>query len=129
MQTQAQLRATVYNALLGDTALVTIIGDRLYTLGKNTLSEATDFPLITFSFFDTSAEYAFGGSSARSEDIIFQLNVYTDPGKINQMDAIIERIKAAMTSINYRNISRPIRFLEEDIDKIVRPVRWEIINV
>ena len=127
MHTQAQLRATVYNALIGDTALTDIIGDRLYTIAKPTISEA--FPLITYSFFDTSAEYAFGGSSARSEDIIFQINAYTDPGKISQMDAIIERIKAVMTGINYRNISSPITFLEEDIDKIVRPVRWEIINV
>lgn len=127
MLTQLQLRTEVYNALIADTALTNIIGTRLFWLSRPT-SEDT-YPLLIYKIFDSPADYAFGLIPAISEEFTFQIDVYTDPNDITNMDTIIERIKVIMTTIGYRNTSSPIEFLESTINKIIRPTRWERINV
>lgn len=127
METQGQIRARIYNALLADTALATIISDRLYWVGKPTITDT--FPLLNYSILDTSGGYVFGQNSANSEDYSIQIDVYTEPSDVTNMDAIIARIKAVMTTQCFREASSPIEFLESDINKIVRPMRWEAINV
>jgi len=127
METQGQLRARIYNALLADSALTTIIDDRLYWIGKPVTTDT--FPLLNYSILDTSGGYVFGQKSANSEDYSIQIDVYTDPSDITNMDAIIARIKAVMTTECFREISSSIEFLEPDINKIIRPMRWETINV
>ena len=129
MQTISQLRAEVYNAINNDSTLTSLIGDRIYWLSRPTVKNV--FPLISYSFFDTLGIYTFDstGVNRSADDIIFQTDIYTDPSDITSMDAIVERIKAVMNTIGYRNINSPIEFLETDINKIIRPMRWERFNV
>ena len=111
MQTQAQLRAIVYNALLADTDLTDIIGDRLYTIGKPTISNT--YPLLTYRFFDTSAGYAFNENSAISEDIIFQINAYTEVGDItlHKNDLILIDLVALHRREEF--FPEPLKFIPE----------------
>jgi len=127
MQTQAQLRAEVYNALIANSTLNTLLSGRVYWSSRPTVDNT--FPLIVYRIFDSPSDYAFGNSSAISEEYTFQIDLYTSPSEISEMDTGIEGIKEAMETLCYRRTSSSIEFLEADIDMIVRPVRWERINV
>lgn len=129
MQTQNQLRTTVYDALLADTPLTNIIGTRLNWIARPTAQDT--YPLLVYKVFDTVGAYSFGDSALNtiSEDFTIQIDAYTDPSDITNMDTIIERLKIVMVGLCFRNISSPVEFLETDINKIVRSTRWEIINV
>lgn len=126
MLTEKQITAELYNALTGDATLTNLIGDRLYWIARPTKDNT--FPLIVYSKVDNIAGYAFGGSLQSDEGVV-QLDVYTDPSEVNQMDDIVQAIKPIMQGLCYRNTSTPPQFLEADINKIVRPIRWERINV
>lgn len=121
MNTQTQLRATVYNALKNSSTVT----DNIYWLSRPTVKN--DFPCIVYYVLDSFGQYNFCGKS--SEVVQMQIDLYIDPKKISTMDTQYEAIKTAMESINYRLISSPAEFVEEDINKIVRCSRWEIINV
>ena len=125
MKTLAELKAEVYNAIANDSTMQNYINGRLYWIGK--ISGKSTFPLITYMVMDESGIYSFESVSA--EETTFQLNVYTDTTDIESMDNIIDRIKTLMHSIGYRLINAPIEFLDSDINKIVRPLRWEKFNV
>jgi len=127
--TQSEIRELIYNALTSDTELTSIISDRIFWLGSEPINN--DFPRLTYFIYDTVAGYSFadGGLGRTSEEYGVQINVYTDPSDIANMDAIVERIKAIMTNLCFRNTSTPVEFLDTDINKVVRPTRWEYTNV
>lgn len=122
MKTQAQLRAELYNALKDDTTLP----DEIFWIGKPTATDT--FPCIIYSILNTVGGYAFQDGLV-SEDFTVQLDVYTDVGADANMDTIVNRLNTVMESIHYRNIGGSIEFMDADINKIVRPTRWEKINV
>lgn len=129
MLTQGQLKDLVLDALAADTALTALVGQRIDWIGNTT--EADIFPKIEYTVFDTDGSYAFGDSKleAVSEDYTFQLNIYADPNSSAVMDDIVERVKAVMVDLCFRNSLSPGEFLDDDINKVVRPMRWEYINV
>lgn len=128
MMTQNQIKALFYNALVNDASLQAIIGDRLYWIAKPT--ETDTFPLITYTIFDTTGSYVFDNFvSASNETYTIQFNIYAGPSDLVNMDAIYERLKAVLVPLCFRNITTPQEFLEESINKVIRPVRFEYINV
>ena len=122
MKTQAQLRTELYSALYNDTTLP----NEIFWIGKPTITST--FPCIIYTFLDDIGGYAFGDGLV-TEDITVQLDVYVDVSDKTNMDIIIQKLKSVMYGIGYRNIGMPIEFLEADIDKILRPTRWEKYNV
>ena len=126
MKTEAQLRAEVYSELLANTDLTDVIGNRLYWISRPTLEN--DFPLVTYSRLDGPSTYAFN-HSVQSEAISFQFDIYVDTGKAEDMDSIVEAIKDSMENICYRLISTSPIFPETDINKNVKALRWERLNV
>lgn len=129
MKTIKELRTEFYNAITSDVTLQGLIGNRLYWINRPTVSDV--FPLITQQYFDTSSEYTFDATGVNrvADDIVFQTNIYVDPQEINQMDDIVEQLKVVLNAIGYRNINAPVEFLETDINKVARPMRWERYNV
>lgn len=129
MLTQGEIKDLVVDALSADTDLTNLIADRLYWIGSQEMSNV--FPRVVYTVFDTIGEYSFGDSAlvATSEDYTFQINVYADSTDSVVMDDIIARIKVVMVGLCFRNTSSPGEFQDEDITKIVRPTRWEYINV
>ena len=126
MKTETQITAEIYNALTTNATLVSLISTRTYWIGRPTVNNT--FPLITYAKVDTSSDYAFG-LSVQSEDVVIQIDVYTDPTEISQMDNIVQAVKGVMHGLCYRLISASPQFVETDISKIMRALRWERINV
>jgi len=122
MKTQAQLRAELYNSLKDDITLP----DEIFWVGKPTVTDT--FPCIIYLMLNTLGGYAFQDGLV-SEDFTVQLDVYTDVSDGTNMDIIINRLNTVMESICYRNIGMPSEMFDADINKIVRPTRWEKINV
>ena len=129
MQTIKQIRTEFYNTIINDVALQNLIDDRLYWI--NRVATNNIFPLITYKFFETNGMYTFDptGVNRVGDDVIIQTDIYVEPGEIEQMDDIVEALKVALNAIGYRNINAPIEFFEADINKNVRPMRWERFNV
>jgi len=130
MLTQNQMRAKVYNAITNDLTLTGLIDDRLYWIQKPT--ETDVYPLITYKFVDTIPDYSFGGPgiNAQSEEYTVQLDVYTGSNDIVVMDNICEQLKVVMSAECMRLINSNVEFAPDGLqDKIVRPQRWEYINV
>jgi len=78
-----------------------------------------------------NGEYSFDptGVNRVADNIIFQTDVYIVSGDITTMDGIVEQLKVVLNGLGYRNINSPIEFVEADINKVVRPLRWERYNV
>jgi hypothetical protein len=129
MQTLAQMKAEIYNALTNDSTMEGYVGSRVYWLGK--VSGKSTFPLIDYKAFDEIGTYSFGGSgiSYDGSEATFQIDVYTGPDDVATMDNIIERLKTLMHGLGYRLINSPIEFVDAEVNKIVRPTRWEKWNV
>ena len=129
MKTIKQVRAEFYNALISDTDLTDLVDDRIYWLNRPTVKNT--FPMITYQYFDTVGEYTLGGTGVNRsvDDITFQTNIYVDKSDIDAMHDIMECLKTVLNGIGYRNINSPITFFEVDIDKNVKPMRWEGFNV
>lgn len=129
MNTIKQIRTEFYNAINNDATLTSLISSRIYWINKITVSNT--FPLITYQYFDTNGEYAFSdtGVDRVADNIIFQTDIYVDPQEVDQMDEIVEQMKVVLNAIGYRNINSPITFLDSDINKNIRPMRWERFNV
>lgn len=125
MKTLNQLKSEIYSAITGDATIAGHIGTRLYWIGK--ISGKSKFPLITYKAFDDIGLYAF--DDYEGSNVVFQIDTYTSPSDVATMDGIIERLKTVMHAINYRLINSPIEFHDKDIDKIIRPTRWEKYNV
>ena len=119
MKTRGELRTEFYNAL--NTALSGTAD--VYWLGNETKKP---YPQVVYKFFDQSGEYS-QGKVLSAETIIFQVDIYVDNS--SDMDAIYELIKGALVPLCYRNINGPIEFIDESTTKIIRPIRWEKINV
>jgi len=129
MLTQNEMRAKVYNAITGDATITGLIGDRLYWINKPT--ETDTFPLIVYKFVDTVGSYAFG-LTTQSEDYTVQLDIYTSSSDITSMDAICERLKSVMVAECMRLTSSNVEFSPDDTgiqNKVMRPQRWDYINV
>ena len=122
MKTQAQLRTELYSALYANTTLP----NNIYWIGKPTITST--FPCIIYTFLDDIGGYAFSDGLV-SEDVTVQLDVYVDLGDQANMDIIVNELKSVMYTIGYRNIGQSVEFLEADIQKIMRPTRWEKWNV
>lgn len=122
MKTQAQLRTELYNALYNDTDIT----NNIFWLGKPT--STSSFPCVIYSFMSNIGNYAFQGWLT-SEEIIIQLDVYTEPSDKTNMDLTINKLNSIMQSINYRNVGMSAEIFLEDIQKIVRSTRWEKYNV
>jgi len=129
VDTVKQVRIAFYNAINNDTELTALISDRLFWINKVTTSNT--FPLITYQYFETSGEYSFSdvGVNRVADNVIFQTDIYVNPGEVHEMDDIVERLKVVLNLIGYRNINSPITFLDGDIGKNIRPMRWEKFNV
>ena len=129
MKTLKQVRAEFYNALTNDTDLTALVGNRVYWLNRPTVENT--FPMITYQYFDTVGEYTFNptGVNRAADDIIFQTNIYVNVDDIDGMHDIMERLKVILNGLGYMNINSPITFFEEDINKNVKPMRWESFNV
>lgn len=128
MKTVNQVKAEVYNAILANSTITGIMGVRLYWLSTITSSYA--FPLMVYKFFDTVGSYSFDpvGVKHEADKNTFQIDIYTDPTEMGQMDTLYEALKTTMNAIGYRNINAPIEFIEATINKVIRPTRWEKHN-
>ena len=129
MQTQAQIKAQIYNALYADTTLPNEI---YWTSQANFVS----FPCLTYEMLGGESEYAFGGSTIvrSSENTLIQINIYTDTGAMASMDTLHNQVKTVMEALNYMCIDSGQEFDgstqgEQTAGKIVRPTRWARVNV
>lgn len=120
--TQAQIRTELYNALYNDT----VLPNNIFWIGKPTAT--SDYPCIVYQFMSAIGGYAFQ-DGLNSEEIIIQLDIYTDTDDKTNMDTIMNQLDIAMGNIGYRNIAKTIETFLEDIQKIVRPTRWAKWNV
>jgi hypothetical protein len=125
MYTQSQLRAEIYNALIADSTLP----DRIYWIARPTINNT--FPLLIYSILDVDTGYFFndGNIERGSEAFVVQIDLYVSTTDVTSMDSHIEAIKTVMEGLNYRKIDSGMEFYETDIDKLVRPTRWERYNV
>lgn len=90
--------------------------------------EKTDtFPVVIYSFFDQSGVYAMAGDGIEnvSDEITVQVDIYVDSDDPVTLDDLYVDIQAAMEDINYRLINSPTEIRVDDINKIVRPMRFE----
>lgn len=124
MKTQNQLRAEIYNALYANSTLP----NDIYWIARPTVINS---PIIVYNVLDTTGAYVYGsGAIVRSsEDFTVQVDIYVSPEEVNLMDSYMEAVKTVMETINYRNLGSPVEFFETDINKVVRPTRWERLNV
>lgn len=118
MNTETQLRAEFYNAV---NAVVTT-----YWLSKP--SASSSFPIATYQILDSTGIYSFGVNRS-AEERTFQLDIYSNPSEIVDLDTKMESIKTALEAINYRMVGSQAEFLDSEINKVVRVTRWERYNV
>ena len=84
--------------------------------------------MISYNLVTGPSTYVLSNNSAEFDDYMFQIDIYTDPSKASEMDAIVARVKTVMESLSFMSMSGGNEFLEPDINKVVRPTRWEITN-
>ena len=122
MNTQAQIKAEIYNALKADTTLP----DAIYWTSQ---ANMTTFPCLVYELIAGGADYVFSTSTKNSENIAIQIDIYTDAGAMASMDTIKAQLHTVMEGINYQNIDNGQEFGDEETGKVVRPTRWVRVDV
>ena len=131
MLTQNEFRAKVYNAITSDLTLQGLIGNRLYWIQQPTDSNV--FPLIVYKFVDTVDSYSFksgNGLNLSSEEYTIQLDIYTSSSDVTSMDNICDALQNVLVGECMRRINSNVEFPADGLQhKVVRPQRWDYINV
>lgn len=123
MMNREQIKEEVFNALDTNANLTALIPGGLQQVG---VKKASGFPQLVYNFFDDTGGYSF--QTVKSFDTItIQTEVYADSP--NDIDKILDQVEITMTALCYRKIASPETMVDTDIDKNVRPVRWEKIYV
>ena len=121
--TQAQLKAQIYNAIIGDATLNGYLQNRIQWLLKPTTDQ--EYPLMTYQILDTVGSYVHGGTVIEShEKVDVQIDIYSS--SITQMDALFTNLKRVMHSIGYMQGGGG-EFIEGNM--IIRATRWAVQNV
>lgn len=128
MKTTTQLTTEFYNALTSDVDLQNLINDRLYWISRVTIDNT--FPLVTYQYIDAVGAYIMNDAVFASHDeVTVQFNVYVDPQDVSTMFEICDKIVSVMEGLKWRKLTTPPTFLEDNINKNVRPIRFEVLNV
>ena len=127
MQTQGQMKAAVYNAVIGNATINGIISGRMQWLLKPTIAQT--FPLMTYQMLDTSGSYVNNSSIQLShEKVDMQIDIYTANGDIIKADTLHDALKVVMNGLGYMQIAGG-EFIDSDLQKVVRSTRWSVWNV
>ena len=127
MQTQGQMKAAVYNAVISNATINAIISGRMQWLLKPTIAQT--FPLMTYQRLDTSGSYVNNSSIQLShEKVDMQIDIYTANGDIIKADTLHDALKVVMNGLGYMQIAGG-EFIDSDLQKVVRSTRWSGWNV
>jgi glucan biosynthesis protein len=126
MLTNIQFKAMLYNAITGDTALMSAISNRFYWIQN---PDKVTFPCMVYSILDTTAEYTFQATRETTETIDIQIDIYIDHKEITTLSTILERLKIVLTPLNFMMQSGQAEISDEVTKKIIKATRWRYINV
>jgi hypothetical protein len=122
MKITSELRTELFTALNASAILNNNI------LWSAQPKDVSSFPCLIYTFLNDIGSYVFG-TGLTSEEIVFQIDIITEPSDKTNMDLIVTTLKSVMFGIGYRNIGIAAETLDEDIQKLIKPTRWERINV
>jgi len=123
MQTTTQLKQAIYTALTSNSTISSYVNSTDW-IGSNV---GQTIPFLTYSIIDDPSQYAFGCSEQYST-VTVQVDLYcAGGGETANADPVVDAIKTAMHSINYRKVGKSESF-NVDSDSNVVITRWEKIN-
>ena len=101
------IRKVVFQALRSDPELSTLIGDRIWMRGSTVDGiPQTETPYIVYNF---NGRFRTGPSALKATRHTIQVWVHDDPGDYFRIDQILDRVRAALESVEAGN---PVGFLE-----------------
>ena len=126
MKTDTALKKLIYDALVADTALVALVGTRIYWHQPD---KQASFPQVVYSVINEETNYTLtGATNANNRIYEVQVDCVVSIGGNNAIGTMVERVKVIMESLDYMMIpGNPETFDDEAL--IYRVTRWRYYNV